>query len=156
MLVIRAGTHKMLDRITNREDSDQTASSEAVWSGSALFVYVFLASNQCLKLWNIYRININTQQNCPIHVFTSLDFFPFPHNHNITLYKLMTKNQHEKRTFITKTSIQLLLLSFHDRKPVNVYTLQCRSRWDTTKHGILALSLHCLLFFNFSSTYFLR
>ena len=29
MLVIRAGTHKMLVRIANREDSDQTASSEA-------------------------------------------------------------------------------------------------------------------------------
>ena len=30
MLVIRTGIHKMLDRITNREDSDQTASEEAV------------------------------------------------------------------------------------------------------------------------------
>ena len=29
MLVIRAGTHKMLVRIANREDPDQTASSEA-------------------------------------------------------------------------------------------------------------------------------
>ena len=29
----------MLVRIANREDPDQTASSEAVWSGSALFVY---------------------------------------------------------------------------------------------------------------------
>ena len=27
---IRAGIHKMLDRIANREDPDQTASSEAV------------------------------------------------------------------------------------------------------------------------------
>ena len=34
----RAGIHKMLLRIANREDPDQTASSEAVWSGSALFV----------------------------------------------------------------------------------------------------------------------
>ena len=38
MLVIRAGIHKMLVRIANREDPDQTASSEAVWFGSALFV----------------------------------------------------------------------------------------------------------------------
>ena len=38
MLVIRDGIHKMLVRIANREDPDQTASSEAVWSGSALFV----------------------------------------------------------------------------------------------------------------------
>ena len=30
--------HKMLIRIANREDPDQTASSEAVSSGSALFV----------------------------------------------------------------------------------------------------------------------
>ena len=30
--------HKMLVTIANREDPDQTASSEAVWSGSALFV----------------------------------------------------------------------------------------------------------------------
>ena len=30
MLVIRAGTHKMLFRIANREDFDQTASQEAV------------------------------------------------------------------------------------------------------------------------------
>ena len=30
MLVIRAGSHKMFFRIANREDPDQTASSEAV------------------------------------------------------------------------------------------------------------------------------
>ena len=35
--VIRAGIHKMLVRTANREDPDQTASSEAVRSGSALF-----------------------------------------------------------------------------------------------------------------------
>ena len=38
MLVIRARIDKMLVRIANSEDPDQTASSEAVWSGSALFV----------------------------------------------------------------------------------------------------------------------
>ena len=37
-LIIRAGIHKLLVRIANSEDPDQTASSEAVWSGSALFV----------------------------------------------------------------------------------------------------------------------
>ena len=37
-MVIRAGIHKMLVRITNRGDPDQTASEEAVWSGSAMFV----------------------------------------------------------------------------------------------------------------------
>ena len=30
--------HKMIVRIANREDPDQTASEEAVWSESALFV----------------------------------------------------------------------------------------------------------------------
>ena len=38
MLVTRAGIHKMLVKIANREDPDQTTSSEAVRSGSALFV----------------------------------------------------------------------------------------------------------------------
>ena len=38
MLFIRDGIHKILVRIANREDPDQTASSEAVLSGSALFV----------------------------------------------------------------------------------------------------------------------
>ena len=38
MLVIRAGIRKMLVRIAYREDPDQTASSEAGWSGSWLFV----------------------------------------------------------------------------------------------------------------------
>ena len=32
----------MLVRIANREDPDQTASEEAVWSGSALFVYTLV------------------------------------------------------------------------------------------------------------------
>ena len=34
MLVFRAGIHKMLVRIANREDPDQTASLDAAWSGS--------------------------------------------------------------------------------------------------------------------------
>ena len=38
MLIFRVLIHKMLARIANREDPDQTASSEAVWSGYALFV----------------------------------------------------------------------------------------------------------------------
>ena len=45
MLVIRAGIHNILVRKANREDLDQTVSLEAVWSGPALFVYVFLADN---------------------------------------------------------------------------------------------------------------
>ena len=39
VLVFRNGIYIMLVRIANREDPEQTASSEAVWSGSALFVY---------------------------------------------------------------------------------------------------------------------
>ena len=42
MLVKRARILKMLVRIVKREDPDQTASSEAVWSGSAQFVIAFL------------------------------------------------------------------------------------------------------------------
>ena len=38
MLVFRAGIHKLLARTAIREKPDQTASKEAVWSGSALFV----------------------------------------------------------------------------------------------------------------------
>ena len=38
MVVIRAGIYKMLVKIVSREDSDQTASLEAVGSGSAMFV----------------------------------------------------------------------------------------------------------------------
>ena len=37
MLVFRPGIHKMLVRIADRKDPDQTASSEAVLSESALF-----------------------------------------------------------------------------------------------------------------------
>ena len=33
LLVIRAGIHKMLVSLANSDDPDQTASSEAVWSG---------------------------------------------------------------------------------------------------------------------------
>ena len=45
MWVITAEIHNVLVRIANMEDPDQTASEEAVWSGSALFVYAFLAGN---------------------------------------------------------------------------------------------------------------
>ena len=38
IMIFRAGIHKMDVRIANSEDPDQTASSEAVRSGSALFV----------------------------------------------------------------------------------------------------------------------
>ena len=37
------------NRIASREASEQTASSETVRSGSALFVLVDLAGNKCLK-----------------------------------------------------------------------------------------------------------
>ena len=45
MLVFRAGTQKIVVRIANREDPELTASTEPAWSGSALFVYAFLAGN---------------------------------------------------------------------------------------------------------------
>ena len=45
ILVFRSGIQGLLVRKANREDPDQTASSEAVWSGSALFAYASLAGN---------------------------------------------------------------------------------------------------------------
>ena len=42
---IRAGINKMLVRMANREDPDQTASTEAVWSESTLFALAFLQGN---------------------------------------------------------------------------------------------------------------
>ena len=40
VLVFRTGIYIMLVRIANRDDPDLTASSEVVWSVSALFVYL--------------------------------------------------------------------------------------------------------------------
>ena len=45
MMVIRAGLRILIVRIANKEDPDQTASSETVWPGSALFAQAFLAGN---------------------------------------------------------------------------------------------------------------
>ena len=55
MFVFRATIHKMLIRIANREDPDQTASSEAVQSGSAVVCLDLLSSNWCSKFKNIFR-----------------------------------------------------------------------------------------------------
>ena len=45
MFVFRAEITKMLVRIANWEDPDQPATSEAIRSGSALFVPTFSAGN---------------------------------------------------------------------------------------------------------------
>ena len=45
MLIIRDRTHKMLVKIANKEDPDQTASSEAICSGYALFVLAFFKNS---------------------------------------------------------------------------------------------------------------
>ena len=50
MLATRIKIHKMLVRVENREDPDQTASEEAVWSGSALFVLAFLGRQLVCKI----------------------------------------------------------------------------------------------------------
>ena len=49
MLVTKAGIHKILITIANREDPDQTASAEAVSSGSALFVQVICQAASVLS-----------------------------------------------------------------------------------------------------------
>ena len=48
MLALTAGVHKKLVGIANREDPDQTVSSEAVWFGSALSVEDFW---QATSVW---------------------------------------------------------------------------------------------------------
>ena len=50
MLVIRTGTQEILVRIAHREDPDQTASSEAVWFGSALFCLGLFGGELMLKI----------------------------------------------------------------------------------------------------------
>ena len=60
MLVCRAGIHQMLVRMVNREDPDQTASSEAIWSGPAQFVTDqdndILTFLQLYHKWQYYTI----------------------------------------------------------------------------------------------------
>ena len=64
LFVIRAGIHKVLVRKANREDPDHTAYSEAVRSGSALFVLAFTASNYCLKFKNIKGKQCRPRSGC--------------------------------------------------------------------------------------------
>ena len=65
MWVIKAGIHRVLVRIAKREDADQMATSEAIWSGSALYVYCLVSkaflrtmSVQNFRTSIIYRLNI--------------------------------------------------------------------------------------------------
>ena len=45
MLAVRTEIHKILTRIANRDEPDQTASSEPVWYVSMLYIYAFLVGN---------------------------------------------------------------------------------------------------------------
>ena len=47
----------MLVRIANREDPDQTASSEAVWSGSALFGLTFLVATN-VRNFRLFTVHV--------------------------------------------------------------------------------------------------
>ena len=47
---IKGRIHKLLVKIVNIEDPDQSASSEAVRSGSALFVYDFLGKQLVFEI----------------------------------------------------------------------------------------------------------
>ena len=62
MLVIKAGIHKMLARIANREDLDQTRSS-LIWVCTVF--YAFMTGKQCLKFSNIlsYTFVLDAQEN---------------------------------------------------------------------------------------------
>ena len=52
MMVIRAGNNKMLVRVANREDTDQTASSEAVRSESGLFVWLLRTASKVTQIYS--------------------------------------------------------------------------------------------------------
>ena len=79
---IMGGIHKMLVIIANREDPDQTASSEAVWSGSELFVTAFLAGNynQNFKTLTMYV------ENGTVHEILVLVAFPQKRLINVLAY----------------------------------------------------------------------
>ena len=59
-----AGVAKMFARIANRKDPDQTASSEAVWSGSVLFFKAFLEES-VFEIKNIYSV-LSENTGCQI------------------------------------------------------------------------------------------
>ena len=61
MLVFRAGIHKMVVRIANREDPEQTASSVAVCSGSALFVLVFRQATSVRNFRSFIKANVKKE-----------------------------------------------------------------------------------------------
>ena len=65
MLVFRAAIHKFLVRIVHREDPDQTASSEAVSSGSALIVTTFLhaANVRNFRTFSVPHFYLAVSQN---------------------------------------------------------------------------------------------
>ena len=59
MFVFRTESHNMLVRTANREDPDQTASEEAVWSGSTLFVHAFFGRQLVFKILEQLPYNID-------------------------------------------------------------------------------------------------
>ena len=71
MLVIKAGNSKMLARIANGEDPDQTASKEAVGSGSALLRPFWQATS--VQKFTTYTVGFHTFYTC-----SSSDFIKLP------------------------------------------------------------------------------
>ena len=68
-LVIRTGIHKMLVRITNRVEPDQTAS--AVWSGSELSSFFWQAAS--VLSFRTFTIQVNKiEREIPSYCWTSV------------------------------------------------------------------------------------
>ena len=61
MFVFRAEIQRLCVRIANREDPDQTANLEAVWSGSAVFVYAFFGRQLVFEVFEhlLYLLELN-------------------------------------------------------------------------------------------------
>ena len=50
--------YKLLGKMVNSLDPDQTSSEVAVWSGSALFVYTILSEKSVYKIYIIRTITV--------------------------------------------------------------------------------------------------
>ena len=86
MWASRAGIQKMLVSIANREDPDQTASSEAVLSGSSLFLKLF---------WQ--ATSVRNFRTSPVTRYNSL---PFVEAVSITLWTITAAHKHRKASVI--------------------------------------------------------
>ena len=102
MWVIKAGIHWVLVRIANREYLDQTATSEAVWSGFALYVYCLVSK---AFLWTSSVKNFRTS------IIYRLKLEPYTCLFQMTLAKKSDSGQNicevikEERIYIASSNV---------------------------------------------------